>query len=186
LLNDPEMRTIGLGTRIFLGGATGYVSWYGTQFRTDSEVNAYGVPVSNAATLSVIGDARKMSTSFIRAAYYEKYGVSIFVGIGVPIPVIDEEIAARVMIRNDQITTRIIDYGHLDHPELGRVNYDELISGEIELGGKKIKTAPLSSMFKAREIAEILKKQVTEGVFLVSEPLESFPAGKGLHSLDIR
>lgn len=186
LLNDPEMRTIGLGTRIFLGGTTGYVSWYGTQFRTDSEVNAHGIPVSNAATLSVIGDARKMSTSFIKAAYYEKYGVSMFVGIGVPIPVIDEDMAARLMIRNDQITTRILDYGLPDHPEVGRVNYDKLISGEIELRGKKIKTASLSSIYKAREIAGILKKQVVEGDFLLSESLESFPVGKGLNSLEIR
>jgi uncharacterized protein (DUF39 family) len=186
LLNDPEMRTIGLGTRIFLGGTTGYVSWYGTQFRTDSEVNPHGVPVSNAATLSVIGDARRMSTSFIKAAYYEKYGVSMFVGIGVPIPVLDEDMAARVMIRNDQITTRILDYGHPDHPELGRVNYDKLVSGEIELQGKKIKTSSLSSIYKAREIADILKKQVSGGIFLLSEPLESFPRGKGLNSLEIR
>jgi uncharacterized protein (DUF39 family) len=186
LLNDPEMRTVGLGTRIFLGGTTGYVSWYGTQYKTDSEVNVHGVPVSNAATLSVIGDARNMSTSFIKAAYYEKYGVSMFVGIGVPVPVLDEDMAARVMIRNDQITTRILDYGHPDHPELGRVNYDKLVSGEIELQGKKIKTASLSSIYKAREIAEILKQWISGGIFLLSEPLESFPRGKGLNSLEIR
>jgi uncharacterized protein (DUF39 family) len=186
LLNDPEMRTVGLGTRIFLGGTTGYVSWYGTQYKTDSEVNVHGVPVSNAATLSVIGDARNMNTSFIKAAYYEKYGVSMFVGIGVPVPVLDEDMAARVMIRNDQITTRILDYGHPDHPELGRVNYDKLVSGEIELQGKKIKTASLSSIYKAREIAEILKQWISGGIFLLSEPLESFPRGKGLNSLEIR
>ena len=34
LLNDPECRTIGLGTRIFLAGAEGYVAWNGTQFNT--------------------------------------------------------------------------------------------------------------------------------------------------------
>lgn len=111
LLNDPEMRTIGLGTRIFLGGTTGYVSWYGTQFKSDAEPNEAGVPVSNAATLAVIGDASKMDTAFIKATYYEKYGVSMFVGIGIPIPVLDEDMASRVMIRNDQITTRILDSG---------------------------------------------------------------------------
>ena len=31
LLNDPMYRTIGLGTRIFLGGGIGYVCWPGTQ-----------------------------------------------------------------------------------------------------------------------------------------------------------
>jgi uncharacterized protein (DUF39 family) len=186
LLNDPEMRTIGIGTRIFLGGATGYVSWYGTQFRTDSELNEHGVPVANAATLAVIGDGRQMSPEFIRAAYYEKYGVSLFVGIGVPIPVLDEEMAARVMIRNDQITTRILDYGQPEHPEMGRVTYDVLMSGEIVLEGKKIRTAPLSSLYKARQIAAILKKQVGEGSFTLSEPVGTFPSGKTLNSLEIR
>ena len=31
LFNDPLYRTVGLGTRIFLGGAQGYVAWPGTQ-----------------------------------------------------------------------------------------------------------------------------------------------------------
>ncbi len=186
LLNDPELRTIGLGTRIFLGGTTGYVSWFGTQFKTDAEVNEYGVPVSNAATLAVIGDASRMSPSFIKAAYFEKYGVSMFVGIGIPVPVLDEEMAARVMIRNDQITTRILDYGDPAHPELGRITYDRLMTGEMELQGKKIKTTSLSSLYKAREIAGLLKAQLMEGRFLLTEPVEHFPRGKGLRSLEVR
>ena len=187
LLNDPGMRTIGMGTRIFLGGTTGYISWYGTQaFKTDAELNEHGVPVSNAATLAVIGDASKMSPEFIKAAYFEKYGVSMFVGIGIPIPVLDEEMAARLMIRNEQITTRIIDYGVPEHPELGRTNYRELMSGEIVLNHKKIKTASLSSIFKARRIAGILKTQVSEGAFTLTEPVEMFPKNKGLKPLVIR
>ncbi len=186
LLNDPEMRTIGMGTRIFLGGTTGYISWYGTQFNTSAELNEHGVPVANAATLAVIGDASKMSPEFIKAAYYEKYGVSMFVGIGIPIPVLDEEMAARVMIRNEQITTRILDYGDPAHPELGRTNYEELMSGEIIFNKKKIKTASLSSIYQARKIADILKRQISEGTFLLSEPVEMFPRGKSLNSLKIR
>lgn len=186
LLNDPELRTIGMGTRIFLGGTTGYVSWYGTQFKSDAEVNQHGVPVSNAATLAVIGDASRMDPQYIKAAYYEKYGVSMFVGIGIPIPVLDEEMAARVMIRNEQITTRILDYGDPAHPELGRTNYAALMTGEIELDQKKIKTSSLSSIYKAREIADILKEQITSGAFLLAEPVSSFPRGKGLNSLEIR
>jgi uncharacterized protein (DUF39 family) len=186
LLNDPELRTIGLGTRIFLGGTTAYVGWYGTQFKTDAELNEHGIPVSNAATLAVIGDASRMSPEYIKAAYFEKYGVSMFVGIGIPIPVLDEDMAARVMIRNEQITTRILDYGAPGHPELGRTNYRELMSGEILLNGKKIKTTSLSSLHRARMIAGLLKKQVSEGSFLLTEPVEMFPRGKGLNSLEIR
>ena len=149
-------------------------------------LNDHGVPVSNSATLAVIGNAKEMSPSFIRAAYYERYGVSIFIGMGVPIPVLDEDLAARLMIRNSQITTRILDYGNPDHPELGRVTYEELMSGEIELMGKRIRATSLSSIYKAREIAGILKERIMEGDFMISEPVESFPRGKGLNNLDIR
>lgn len=186
LLNDPDMRTIGLGTRIFLGGTTAYVSWHGTQYKSNSELNEHGVPISHSATLTVMGDGREMSASFIKAAYYEKYGVSMFVGIGIPIPVLDEEMAARLMIRNDQITTRILDYGSPDHAEIGRINYEQLMSGEIVLNGKKIKTSSLSSMYKARKIADILKKQISKGSFTLTAPVEVFPKGKGLNPLELR
>jgi uncharacterized protein (DUF39 family) len=186
LLNDPDMRTIGIGTRIFFGGTTGYVAWHGTQFNTGRPVNKYGVPVGNAATLALIGNAKNMSTRFIRAAYFEKYGVSMFVGVGIPIPILDEDMARRVMIRNSQIQTNIVDYGSPDHDILGQADYKTLFSGEITLNGKKIRTAPLSSVKTAREIAEILKEEITGGRFLLTAPVESFQKTAGLNNLDIR
>jgi len=186
LLNDPEMRTIGIGTRIFIGGSTGYVAWNGTQFNTGKPLNEHGIPVGNAATLAVIGDAKQMSTQFIKAAYFEKYGVSMFVGIGIPIPVIDEDIARRVSIRNSQIQTNVVDYGSGNFEILERTNYKLLFSGEITLNGKKIRTAPLSSVKVAREIAEILKKEITEGRFFLTEPVALFPETKGLNKLEVR
>jgi len=186
LLNDPEMRTIGIGTRIFFGGTTGYVAWHGTQFNTGKPVNEHGVPIGNSATLALIGNAKEMSTRFIRAAYFEKYGVSIFVGVGIPIPVLDEEMARRVMVRNSQIETNIIDYGSPGHDLLGRVNYESLFSGEITLNGKKIRTAPLSSVRVAREIAETLCREITAGRFMLTAPVEAFRKTTGLNSLEIR
>jgi len=186
LLNDPEMRTIGVGTRIFFGGTTGYVAWHGTQFNTGKPVNKYGVPVGNSATLALIGNAAEMSTHFIRAAYFEKYGVSMFVGVGIPIPVLDEDMARRVMVRNNQIETNIMDYGLPDHNILGRTDYQSLFSGEITINGMKIRTAPLSSIKVAREIAKILKAEITAGRFLLTEPVEHFQRTSGLNSLEIR
>jgi len=186
LLNDPDFRTIGIGTRIFLGGTEGFVAWNGTQFNTSKPKNDFGVPTSNAATLAVIGNAKDMSTEFIRAAYYEKYGVSIFVGIGIPIPVLDEEIALQLCITNDRIETHIVDYGIAEHPPLGKANYQQLQSGSIELNGKKIKTAPLSSMFKAREIAALLKTWILKNEFQLTEPVQLFPRNTTLNSLKIR
>lgn len=183
LLNDPDLKTLGIGTRIFLGGTHGYISWYGTQCRTAGEKNEFGVPIANSATLSVIGNAKEMKSEFIRAAYFEKYGVSIFIGIGIPVPVLDEEMAAAVSIRNDQIYTKVCDYSIPNHPEIARVNYAELFSGNINVNGRKIRTASLSSVYKARIIAAELKQWIQDKKFLLTKPLESFPYNKTLNNL---
>ena len=133
LMNDPECRTIGLGTRIFLCGAQGYVTWNGTQFNTSKEQNINGIPTSNARTLAVMGNLKEMTSQYLRAAYFEKYGVSMFIGIGIPIPILDNDMAHRVSIRNSQIETTICDYGH-DYDVLGKIDYESLRSGEIEIG----------------------------------------------------
>ena len=186
LLNDPTCRTIGMGTRIFLCGARGYVSWQGTQFNTSKPVNEHGIPIGGARTVAAIGNLREMSTDYLRAAYYEKYGVSLFVGVGIPIPLLDEELAHDVSIRNEQITTNILDFGEEERP-IGQTNYAELRSGSIEVRGQRVRTAPVASLRKAREIAETLKGWIARGEFLLTEPVQPMPAHstvKGLKADD--
>ena len=186
LLNDPEFRTIGIGTRIFLGGTQGFVVWPGTQFNTSKPKNDHGVPVSNAATIAVIGDLKQMSPEYIQSASYEKYGISLFVGIGIPIPILDTDIAKRVSINNTQIETSVLDYGSPGTPKLGQVSYKQLQSGEIKVNGKKVRTAPVASLSKARKIADELKKALLEGNFEVSKPVQLFPQNRSLNSLKER
>lgn len=183
LLNDPEFKTIGIGTRIFIGGTTGYVVWPGTQFHTTRPKDENGVPVTNAATLAVIGNLKEMSSEFLQAAYYEKYGVSLFVGIGIPIPVLNIDIAKRVSINNGQIQTSVLDYGSPGSPKLGQVTYEQLRSGEIEINGQKIRTAPVASLAKARKIADLLKDKIKNGEFFIQEPIQMFPSGTSLNKL---
>ncbi|MBR6371376.1 MAG: homocysteine biosynthesis protein [Bacteroidaceae bacterium] len=182
LLNDPECRTIGLGTRIFLCGTQGYVVWNGTQFNCSKPLNEYGVPMGNARTLALMGEMREMSSEFLRGAYFEKYGVTMYVGVGVPIPLLDEDLAHRVSIRNSQIDTFIEDYG-CKGELIGKVNYEQLRSGEIEFMGKRIHTAPLSSLFKARQIAAILKDWILKGQFELTAPVRPMPKGTSLRGL---
>lgn len=183
LLNDPEFRTIGIGTRIFIGGTTGYVVWPGTQFNTSKPKNELGVPVSNAATIAVIGNMKNMSSEFIKAAYYERYGVSMFIGIGIPIPILDSDMARRVSINNSQIETSVLDYGTVGTPKLGQVTYEQLRSGTIKVNGKKVRTAPVASLSKARQIAALLKNQIQKGEFMLQQPVELFPENTSLNSL---
>jgi uncharacterized protein (DUF39 family) len=186
LLNDPELRTIGIGTRIFIGGTEGFVAWNGTQFNTSKPKNEFGIPLSNAATIATIGDLKKMSNDFIRAAYFEKYGVSMYVGIGIPIPVLDEDMARFVSISNEKIETSIIDYGVHPNVALGKINYKQLQSGEIILNDKKVRTAPMSSITKSRQIANTLKSWIMDKKFMLTQPVQMFPTNTSLKKLEIK
>jgi uncharacterized protein (DUF39 family) len=186
LLNDPYFRTIGMGSPVFFGGAIGSVGWNGTQFNTEKPRNANGIPLSNAGTLMLLGNAKEMSRDWIRAAYYHKYGVTMYIGIGFAIPVLDEDMAMRVSIRNDQIETTVCDYGLPGHPGISTAHYEELMSGSFALNGKKIKTASLSSYRKARILAEDLKQRVIAGSFPLAPPVQSFPEHSSVKGLNIR
>jgi len=167
LVNDPDYETIGVGTRIFIGGAQGYVIGEGTQHD----------PVNGFGTLMVRGDCKKMTPEFVQGAAFTKYGTTLYVGIGIPIPLLNEGLAKKVSIRDEEIFTDIVDYGvpRRDRPKLGRVSYKELKSGKIVINGKTVKVSPLSSLKKARKIAETLKKQIAEGLFYLSAPVERLP-----------
>lgn len=186
LINDPELRTIGVGTRIFLCGAQGYVAWNGTQFNATKPRNEHGIPLGSAATLALIGDLKKMDSRFIKAAYYKGYGVSIFIGVGIPIPILDEDMARRVSIRNRDIETNIHDYSKPKHPAIARTNYEALRSGKIMLNGKIVRTAPMSSLPKARQIATLLKKSIQNRQFFLTQPVQTLPVNTTLKSLEIR
>jgi uncharacterized protein (DUF39 family) len=180
LFNDPYYRTIGIGTRIFLGGGVGYVTWHGTQHNPAVPRTAKGVPVRAAGTLWVMGDLKQMNSSYLVGVGIQGYGCSLAVGLGIPIPLLDEEIAAFTGISDEEIFTQIVDYGR-DYPSgesksLGQVSYAELKSGVIRFQGREVPTVPLSSMVKARAIAESLKTWIRQGRFLLTESQANLPS----------
>lgn len=186
LINDPYYRTIGVGTRIFIGGSIGYVSWSGTQFKSSVCRGGNGVPIGPGGTLAVTGNLKEMDSRFVQPAVFEKYGVSMFMGIGIPIPVLDEDMLRHLCVSNRDIYTNIIDYGWLSRsrPVIKKVSYAELMSGKVEINGHNIRSSPLSSMRKAREIAQILKKMVTSGRFTLTQPVKNFDKDMALKSLE--
>lgn len=165
LQNDPEFETLGLGTKIFLCGASGYIIGHGTQHS----------PETGFATLMVRGNLKEMSREFLRAAIFEKYGCTLYVGIGVPIPVLNENIARKTSISDEEIFTSIIDYGvpSRKRPEVKKVSYAELKSGYVEIEGQKVKTSSLSSLYMAKKIAELLKEKIQKGEFIPTLPVEN-------------
>ncbi|MEE9378929.1 MAG: homocysteine biosynthesis protein, partial [Candidatus Lokiarchaeia archaeon] len=167
LSSDPDYETIGIGTRIFLGGGVGYVIGEGTQHN----------PLNQFGTLFTKGDLKQMTPEYLRGVSYEEYGTSLFVGVGIPIPILNEGLARKTALKDDEILTDVVDYGvpRRDRPIIKQVNYKELKKGYINLKGKRIKTSSLSSMFYARKIANILKNWIEDGKFFLNPPAETLP-----------
>lgn len=193
LLNDPLYKTIGIGTRLFLGGGIGYVAWYGTQHNPSVPRSPDGLPRAGAGTLAVIGDAKQMSGEFLKGASFIGYGATMFVGIGIPIPIIDEEMAYFTSRSDEDFYAQVVDYGY-DYPNreprsLGEVTYAQLKSGTITINGKEIPTFPISSYSKAVVIAQTLKEWIGLGKFLLTTPVAPLPgidAGITMNSLEER
>lgn len=180
LLNDPLYRTIGVGTRIFLGGGVGYIVDRGTQHNPTVPRTTQGVPRMGAGTLAVMGDLKQMNGRWLRGASFTGYGVTLAVGIGIPIPILNEEILRHAAVKDADIVAQVVDYSEA-YPNcipgsLGEVSYAELKSGSITVNGKKVQTSGLSSYIRAKEVAHILKDSIEKGSFLLSEPVAPLPS----------
>jgi uncharacterized protein (DUF39 family) len=167
LMNDPDYETIGIGTRIFLGGTQGYVIGEGTQHD----------PQNLNGTLMVRGNAKKMNAEFLQGATFTRYGTTLYVGIGIPIPILNEGLAKKTAIRDEEIFTNIVDYGvpRRDRPKLGKISYKELKSSAITVGGKRVRVSSLSSLKTAKKIAGTLKSWIEDGSFYLTAPVERLP-----------
>jgi len=180
LLNDPYLKTIGLGTRIFLGGGVGYVIGAGTQHDPHPKRNERGIPLSAAGTLMVKGDLKGMNARYIRGVSILGYGVSMAVGVGIPIPILNEDMAFYTGVSDADIEMPVRDYGH-DEPNgiprvLGYVTYADCRAGEIVVNGKRTEAVPVTSLAMSLEVATTLKSWIEQGKFLLTEPVEPIPS----------
>ena len=190
LLNDPLYETIGVGSVVWLAGARGHVFSEGTQHCPSCLRTENDVPAEGAGTLALTGDLKKMRPEFVRGCSFVGYGASLALGVGIPIPVLNERVAKHLAVRDRDIQAQVIDYS-TDYPQrtgnvLGSVNDEQLRSGSVDFMGKKIVTSSLSSYYKALEICEILKAEIKDGTFLLSQPLAQLPVKQGMKPLNIK
>ncbi len=188
LMNDPHYKTIGIGTKIFLGGGVGYVSWNGTQHHPNVLRTENGVPKVPAGTLSVIGDLKQMDPRWLVGLSYTGYGVTLGVGLGIPIPILNEEILKYTTVKDEDIFCPIVDYSE-GYPykkaiDLGYANLKDLRSGKIIIEGKEVVSTPQSSYARARQIAVILKEWIQSGKFLLTEHVAPLPSAE--ENIEIR
>lgn len=101
----------------------------------------------------------------------------MMLGVGVPIPVVSEEVVARCAIRDEDLVAPVIDFSipRRVRPTFGLVSYAQLKSGKLTLDGKSVRTAPLSSLYLAQQVALDLKQRIDDSEFELTEAIAPLP-----------
>jgi len=190
LLNDPYYDTLGVGSAVWLAGAPGHVYAEGTQHAGVCERTEAGVPTEGAGTLALTADMKQMRPEFVRGVSLRGYGVSLALGVGVPIPILSADVLQRTCVRDRDIFAPVVDYGS-DYPQktgrvLCHVSYEQLRRGEIEVDGRNVPVGSLSSYYKAVEVAHLLADEIKRGDFPLSRPIAPLPKDTSMKSLEIR
>jgi L-aspartate semialdehyde sulfurtransferase len=187
LLNDPDLKSIGIGSRIFLGGGIGYVAWEGTQHFPLQKRLPNRTPIGPAATLALIGDAKQMNSKWVRGCYFHNYGPSLMLGVGVPFPVLDESVVANCAVRDEDLVAPVVDFAipRRVRPTFGLVSYAQLKSGRIPIDGKSVRVAPLASISLSRQVAVELKQWIDRGEFTLTEPVAPIPMDRSFVPQDV-
>jgi len=173
--NDPKLRLIGSGVPIFLCGAQGMVVGEGTQHS----------PAGGFGTLMVTGNLKEMSPDYLRAATMTGYGVTLYVGLGVPLPVLDLDVVRATAVRDEDISVDLLDYGvpSRTRPQVRSVTYAELRSGAVEINEEEVRTSSLSSFRRARQVAGELKSWIEKGRMQLALPTRPIDAAKKVHPM---
>jgi L-aspartate semialdehyde sulfurtransferase len=187
LLNDPDLQLVGIGTRIFLGGGIGYVSWEGTQHFPLQKRLPNRTPIGPAATLALIGDAKQMDPRWVRGCYFKNYGPSLMLGVGIPLPVLHEEVVARCAVQDQDLVAPVVDFSipRRVRPTFGLVSYAQLKGGRIVIDGKSVRVAPLASIYLSRQVARELKQWIEAGTFHLSEFVSPIPSDRTFLPQDV-
>ncbi|MBW4618526.1 MAG: homocysteine biosynthesis protein [Cyanosarcina radialis HA8281-LM2] len=186
LLNDPDLQLIGIGSRIFLGGAIGYIAWEGTQHFPMQKRLPNRTPIGPAATVALIGDAKQMDRRWVRGCYLKNYGPSLMLGVGVPLPVLSEAVVARCAVQDKDIVAPVVDFSipRRVRPTFGLVSYAQLKTGKMTIEGKSVRVAPLASIYLSAKVALELKEWLLAGKFTLTEPVATLPSDRAFFPQD--
>lgn len=147
--NDPSLRTIGIGTKVLVNGAEGFVTGAGTRSTPQSP------------NLTAVADMKEMNPDYM-GGFMTSEGPECIVSWAVPIPILDETLLKNVRIQDEQIQLPLsdvsirkpmtyIDYGKLwNETSLSvKANSDKCKECEV---CKAVKSCPMNAISDVLEI----------------------------------
>lgn len=136
--------------------------------------------------MALIGDAKQMNSDWVRGCYFKSYGPSLMLGVGVPIPLLNEAIARCCAVRDSELVAPVMDFSipRRVRPTFGLVSYAQLKSGRIVIEGQPVRTAPLASLYRSRQVAQLLKEWIMAQKFELTAAIAPLPSDRGFLSQD--
>jgi uncharacterized protein (DUF39 family) len=138
--------------------------------------------------LALIGDAKQMDARWVRGCYLKGYGPSLMLGVGIPLPVLTEEVVAHCAVQDKDLVAPVVDFSipRRVRPTFGLVSYAQLKSGKLAIDGKSVRVAPLASLYLSRQVALELKQWIQAGTFMLSEAVAPIPNDRVFIPQDLR
>ena len=96
LKNDPELKTIGIGTKVLINGAQGFVTGAGTRSSADNP------------NLTGFADMHEMNPDLM-GGFKTGHGPDIITTWAVPIPVLDEKMLTHILKLDEEIPLKVVD-----------------------------------------------------------------------------
>jgi putative methanogenesis marker 16 metalloprotein len=94
--NDPELKTIGIGTKVLINGAQGFVTGAGTRSSADNP------------NLTGLADMHQMNPQLL-GGFTTGHGPDIITTWAVAIPVLDKDMLTHILKTDEQIPLKVVD-----------------------------------------------------------------------------
>jgi uncharacterized protein (DUF39 family) len=182
----PGLAQLGPGSPLLVAGAIGWVMGSGSAHQSRARRLEGGQARTPGAVAAVSVDLHELEGGWLRPCFFEGHGSALLVPIAAPIALLDGVIARQAATGDAQLEAPVLDVAipRRIKPSFGSVSYARLKSGEIELEGRRIRSAPAHSPRLAEAIGRELAQRLQDGTFPLRPPLRPLTSRASLIPLD--
>ena len=183
----PGLGLLGPGSPVLVGGAIGWVVGPGSGHQPNPKRLPSGHACTPGAVAAVCVDLHELRPEWVRACRFEGLGQALLVAIAAPIALLDSGVARQAATGNGTLVAPVLDMSipRRIKPSLGSVTYAELHGGHLEVGGQRLRAAPVHSPRLAAAAADDLVERLRQGTFPLRLPLLSLGKRPGILPLEV-
>lgn len=171
-LTMPGLQQLGPGSPLLVAGALGWVIGAGSGHQPTVRRQASGHALTPGAVAAVSVELHQLDRRWIRPCFFEGHGSALLVAIAAPVLLLDATTAAQAAAGPEQLQAPVLDMAipRRVKPALASVTYAELASGQVQVGDRRLRSAPAHSPRLAADIAAELTRRLVQNHFPLRLP----------------